>query len=79
MNSVTDINDINPRWLSLAKACSYASMSENTLLNFIKTGDIYASKKVGKWYVDRESIDAFFESEKTFAKITVAQLKEAHV
>ena len=72
-------DNIHPRWLSLSKACSYASMSENTLLGRIKTGDIYATKKGGKWYVDRESIDAFFENEKMLAKTIVASLKEAHV
>jgi predicted site-specific integrase-resolvase len=72
-------HDINPRWLSLRQACQYASMSENTLLSHIRMGDIYGCKKVGKWYIDRESIDSFFEAEKMLVKTIVASLKEAHV
>lgn len=52
-----------PRWLSLAMAARYASMCKNTLRQYIEAGDIYGSLKGGKWYVDRESIDAFFLSD----------------
>jgi len=48
-----------PRWLSLASAAQYASMSKNTFIKYIQDGKIYATQKGGKWYVDRESIDHF--------------------
>jgi len=47
------------RWFSLKEACQYASISKRKLIKHIKDGEIYGSKK-GKWFVDRESIDAFF-------------------
>lgn len=72
-------HDINPRWLGLKQACAYASMSENTLLAHVRAGDIYGTKKIGKWYIDRHSIDVFFEEEKILAKTIVASLKEAHI
>ena len=68
-------HNINPRWLGLRQACQYASMSENTLLAHVRAGDIYGSKKVGKWYVDKKSIDAFFETEKMFIKTILASLR----
>jgi Helix-turn-helix domain len=52
------VADISPRWLTLSDAGKYASMSERTLKRHILNGEIYAIKK-GKWYVDKESIDAF--------------------
>ena len=79
MRPINAKDDINPRWLSLKQACTYASMSENTLLSRIHKGDVYGTKKVGKWYVDRESIDLFFEAEKIEVKTIIASLREAHV
>ena len=48
-----------PRWLGISAACSYASMSKNTLMGYVLTNAIYGTKKAGKWYIDRNSIDAF--------------------
>jgi hypothetical protein len=64
-----------PRWLDITQACKYASMSDKTLMSFVKSGDIYATKKRGKWIVDRESIDLFMLSDKIAAKETLARLK----
>lgn len=54
------MTDIAPRWLSLAQAARYASMCTKTLRRYLETGDIYGSRRGGKWFVDRESIDRFF-------------------
>jgi excisionase family DNA binding protein len=48
-----------PRWLSLAEASKYVSMHRQTLMRYIVAGKIYGALKGGKWFVDRESIDAF--------------------
>jgi excisionase family DNA binding protein len=49
-----------PRWLSLTKAAAYASMSKGTIMRYILDGEIYGTRKGGKWYVDRTAIDTFF-------------------
>ena len=67
--------DINPRWLSVREACRYTSMSENTLMRYVPT-DIYGTKKGGKWYIDRHSIDAFMDRDREDVKLTVERLKE---
>jgi len=51
------------RWLSMPKACKYSEMSKNTLIRCIKNGDIKASKRRGKWIVDRRSIDKYYEAD----------------
>lgn len=53
---------IIPRWLSLSEACQYASMSARKMKRHIKAGEIHGLKK-GKWFVDRNSIDAFFRDD----------------
>jgi len=75
LQSMNDRFSVVPRWLSMKQACAYASMSENKLMEHINADDIYATKKGGKRFVDRESIDAFMLSdsraaEKRFAEIT---------
>lgn len=57
-------NDSLPRWLSICKACQYASMSKKKLIRHIHAGEIYGAKR-GKWFVDRDSIDDFFLDENT--------------
>jgi predicted site-specific integrase-resolvase len=51
------------KWLSLPEACAYARRSRNTLLRHIREGKIIASKPDGRWIVDRESIDSFYQPE----------------
>lgn len=68
-------DDINPRWLSVTQACKYTSMSDKTLMMYIKTGNIYGTKKGGKWYIDKYSIDEFMQSDKMFVKETVDRLR----
>ena len=62
--------DLHPRWLSLTEASKYASMCKKTMVRYVASGDIYASRKGGKWFVDKESIDAFFLAD----KVTVDEL-----
>jgi len=56
---------ISQRWLTVREACLYSKMCRNTLMHFIDSGEIKASKKQGKWIVDRLSIDAFYEDRET--------------
>lgn len=49
------------RWLSMKEACSYAKMSKNILKARIMEGSIKATKKGGKWIVDRRSIDSYYD------------------
>jgi Helix-turn-helix domain len=51
------------RWLPISKATRYSEMSKNTLMECINNGDIKASKKRGKWVVDRKSIDEYYEAD----------------
>ena len=58
------VNQVQSRWLTLAEAMQYAKVeSVNTIKKWINEGFIYA-KKAGQWKVDRDSIDAYFESDK---------------
>ena len=68
------LTDIHPRWLSIREACRYASMSENTLMRYVPS-EIYGTKKGGKWYVDRESIDRFMDKDRQDVTLEVARLK----
>jgi hypothetical protein len=55
-------SSITPRWLSVADAGEYASMSRPTVMKHVAAGDFRAAKE-GKWRVDRESIDRFLASQ----------------
>jgi excisionase family DNA binding protein len=68
-------NEITPRWLSITNACRYSGMSDKTIMRYITTGKIYGSKKGGKWYIDRNSIDAFFKSDEVAINETLARLR----
>lgn len=52
--------DISQRWLTVTEACLYAKMSKNTLMGTIDSGHVFASKRGGKWIVDRKSIDQYY-------------------
>lgn len=66
---------IVPRWLTLSEACRYASMSSRKMKRHIKAGEIYGSKK-GKWFIDRDSIDAFFHDD-NFQNLMVEKVLES--
>jgi len=68
-------SDFSPRWLSITQACKYAAMGDKTLMHYIQNGDIYATKKCGKWIVDRESIDLFMLTDKITTEETLARLR----
>ena len=67
---MADTLAIIPRWLDLAHAARYASMHRKTLLKYVLAGEIYGTRKAGKWFLDVHSIDAFFEAD----KVLVARL-----
>ena len=71
---VRDIDDINPRWLSVTQTCKYSGMSDKTLMRHVLNGRIYGSKKGGKWYIDRFSVDAFFLNDHIYVEETLARL-----
>lgn len=51
---------VNEKWLKIEKACRYAKMSKNTIMECILNGDIRAKKREkGGWIVDRQSIDEY--------------------
>lgn len=52
--------NISQRWLTISEACQYSKMSKNTLKAVIDSGGIFASKRGGKWIVDRTSIDKYY-------------------
>lgn len=71
-----NVGEINPRWLSVTKACHYASMSDKTLMRHVLSGEIHGKKVGGKWYIDRFSIDDFFHGDDPFIDETVARILE---
>lgn len=53
------------RWMTMDEAKEYARVkSKNTLKSWIRKGKIYGYKRSarGDWIIDRESIDAFYNS-----------------
>lgn len=58
---------IQGRWLTRNEAVRYARVSWNTLKKWIRQGYVYGFKRSGKgcWIIDRESIDQFFNQERS--------------
>ena len=52
------------RWLSLAEATQYVSLSDKTIMKYVNAGVIYGTRKGGKWLIDRASIDTWLEEDK---------------
>ncbi|MHB8880372.1 MAG: helix-turn-helix domain-containing protein [Thermodesulfovibrionales bacterium] len=69
--------DLNPRWLSISQACRYCSMSTETLMKYVRKGDIYGSKKGGKWWVDKLSVDAFFLADKAAVEEALDRVRKS--
>ncbi len=72
--AIRKIEPIYPRWLDISKACKYISLSKNTLLKYIMSGDVYAKRLNGKWIVDKKSIDEFMMSDMTDIDIKKLQI-----
>ena len=49
--------------MDIEEACAYGRMSRNKLLEFVRNGEIYGTKRTGRWRIDRESIDSFLLEE----------------
>lgn len=53
------------KWLTLKEAMAYAGVkSQDTMRKWIEEGHVYGFKRSGHWIVDRESIDAWYESDR---------------
>ena len=67
------------KWLTLAEACIYARCSRNTLINWMESGKIYASKPDGSgtYIIDRQSIDNYFNELRDNARIHSRELRRA--
>jgi hypothetical protein len=39
-------------------------MHRQTLMRYINAGEVYATMKGGKWFVDKQSLDSFFLADK---------------
>ena len=68
---------VTPRWLSIKQAMLYANMSRNKLKKYIDEGDIYGTRKGGKIFVDRNSIDAFFLDDDVRSKLKIDEIMKA--
>jgi predicted site-specific integrase-resolvase len=64
-----------PRWLPTKLAKIYSGLSDKTLRQLYKNGDIYA-KNIGggKYYFDKESIDKFMLKEDIELKVGLANI-----
>jgi len=53
-----EVARLQKRWLSLQEAKDLLDIrATNTMMKLINEGRIYATKRTGKWLVDRQSID----------------------
>ena len=63
--AITVMENFNvSRWLTIKEACQYGKIKRDTLMKWIDEGYIYGSKRSGKWIVDRQSIDDFYNQER---------------
>jgi hypothetical protein len=67
MRNAIDIN--TARWLTFKEARMYSRLGEKKLRELLKRGVIYGKRLDGKWIVDRESIDSFYESDRFEAEV----------
>lgn len=58
--------EINPRWLNLDQASKFCPLGKKSLIRLIKGGKIRGGKqqdnKRHPWFVDRVSLDKYFNS-----------------
>lgn len=60
------------RWLTMEEASNYGRMGRPKLMELIRSGQIYGTKRTGKWLIDKESIDRFlFEEDLEDSKLAV--------
>lgn len=52
------------RWLTMDEAVIYAKTSMHKLRSWVDEGYIYGFKRTGRYVVDRESIDTWYNSER---------------
>lgn len=65
------------KWLRLREACIYSRRSRNTILEWIKCGNIYGAKPEGsgEYIIDRESIDNYYNSLKKEREIRLSRIR----
>jgi hypothetical protein len=57
---------VNGKWLTVTEAMRYAKVkSRKTILAWINEGLIYAFRRTGSWIIDRESIEKFYNSDRS--------------
>lgn len=56
-----------PRWLSIAEARQYCPFGEKRLIELVQSGEIKGGRLHGDkrraWFIDRESLDRYFETQ----------------
>lgn len=58
------VAESQPRWLTMEEATVYAKTSMRKLRTWVDEGYIYGFKRTGKYVIDRESIDNWYNSER---------------
>ncbi|MCI4625029.1 MAG: helix-turn-helix domain-containing protein [Candidatus Magnetoovum sp. WYHC-5] len=66
------------KWLTLQEACVYARVSENTLSGLVKDGHIYGRLVGGKWIIDRQSIDDYYNAERWQEQLAIMEIKRRY-
>lgn len=56
--------ETKPKWLTIEEASTYAKASIKKIRRWIDEGYIYGFKRTGKYVIDRESIDNWYNSER---------------
>ena len=64
VTETVQMENTQPRWLTMEEAVVYAKTSMRKLRNWVDEGYIYGFKRTGKYIVDRESIDKWYNSER---------------
>lgn len=76
MDSKEEYKELIPRWLSVAQACKYCSMSTKTLMKYRDSISFVKLPGSRKLRIDRLSLDKLMEfyRENSFVEDTVARL-----
>jgi len=66
---MTDVERIEPRWLTLRQAAAYSSIGESRLVSMAKAGAVKGFQDMGDgrrgWIFDRLSLDSYREGQAT--------------
>lgn len=71
---ITDVELLKTmKWITLQEARSYARMSVNKVKSIMLQGKIYGTKKDGEWFIDRESIDSYFNQDRDDMRVRLGR------